>query len=142
MRVAPQVELSPEQKAILEEQSRGRSLPAMVVERSRIVLLAASGKQDKDIAAALGISDQKSHRWRTQSISQAVVSRVIHLTTKTKPANATQWSTCMMAEEVGISEASERRIWHNNGLKPHLVETFKVSSDPCSPRNSTPSSRR
>ena len=78
----------------------------------------------------VGLEKDAPRPGRTPSISQAVVRRVIHLTTKTKPANATQWSTRRMAEEVGISEASVRRIWHNNGLKPHLVETFKVSSDP------------
>jgi transposase len=120
------------------------------VERARIVLLAASGKQNQEISAALGMGVQKVARWRrrylaegvaslekdaprpgrTPSISVATVERVIHLTTKTKPANATQWSTRMMAEIAGISEASVRRIWHKNGLKPHLVETFKVSNDP------------
>jgi hypothetical protein len=40
------------------------------------------------------------------------------------------WSTRTMAREVGISEASVRRIWHAHGLKPHLVKTFKVSRDP------------
>src|SRR6202030_1756396 len=40
------------------------------------------------------------------------------------------WSTRSMAAEVGLSEATVRRIWHKNGLKPHLVETFKVSTDP------------
>ena len=34
-----------------------------------------------------------------------------------------------MAAEMGVSEATVRRIWHANGLKPHLVETFKVSKD-------------
>jgi transposase len=150
MRVAPKVELNPEQAVVLEQQSRGRSIPARVVERSRIILLAASGKQDKEIASELQISVQKSARWRarflesgvtglekdaprpgrTPAIPAAVVKRVIHMTTKEKPKNATQWSTRTMAEAVGISEASIRRIWHKNGLKPHLVDTFKVSNDP------------
>ena len=67
---------------------------------------------------------------RTPTIPKEVVKRVIHMTTKEKPANATQWSTRTMAEAVGISEASVRRIWHKNGLKPHLVDTFKISNDP------------
>ena len=52
------------------------------------------------------------------------------MTTQEKPHNATHWSTRTMAAEVGISEASVRRIWHAHGLKPHLVETFKISNDP------------
>ena len=67
---------------------------------------------------------------RTPSIPAATIERVIYLTTKTKPDNATQWSTRTMAELVGISEASVRRIWHKNGLKPHLVEHYKLSNDP------------
>jgi transposase len=150
MRVAPKVELSADQRALLEQQSRGRSLPARVVERSRIILLAASGKQDKEISVELGVSVQKAARWRarflefdtigldkdarrpgrTPSIPAAVVTRVVELTTKAKPSNGTHWSTRTMAEAVGISEASVRRIWHKNGLKPHLVETYKVSNDP------------
>jgi transposase len=150
MRVAPTVGLSADQRALLEQQSRGRSLPARIVERSRIILLAASGKQDKEISAELGVSVQKAARWRarflelgtlglekdaprpgrTPSIAVAVVKHVIELTTKAKPPNGTHWSTRTMAEAVGISEASVRRIWHKNGLKPHLVETYKVSNDP------------
>jgi DNA-binding NarL/FixJ family response regulator len=59
MRVAPKVELNPEQAVVLEQQSRGRSIPARGVERSRIILLAASGKQDKEIASEMQISVQK-----------------------------------------------------------------------------------
>jgi transposase len=121
-----------------------------LVERARIVLLAAAGKQDKEIAAELHITAHKVARWRnryldlgltglekdaprpgrTPRISSAKVKRVIHKTTQEKPANATHWSTRSMAAAVGLSEATVRRIWHQHGLKPHLVETFKVSTDP------------
>ena len=62
MRVARPVTLDPEQRQLLEQQSRARSLPARVVERARIVLRAATGQQDKQIAAALGITPEKSAR--------------------------------------------------------------------------------
>ena len=52
------------------------------------------------------------------------------MTTQEKPANATHWSTRGMAAAVELSEATVRRIWHKHGLKPHLLETFKVSKDP------------
>jgi transposase len=55
---------------------------------------------------------------------------VIKLTTLDKPHNATHWSTRTMAAAVAISAASVRRIWRANGLKPHLIETFKISQDP------------
>jgi transposase len=121
-----------------------------LVERARIVLLAAAGKQDKDIAAELGITAQKAARWRkrflalgmvglekdaprpsrTPSISAGKVKRVIQKATQEKPAHRTHWSTRSMAAAVGLSEAAFRPIWHKNGLKPHLAETFKVSTDP------------
>lgn len=150
MRIAPAVNLNSEQREVLEQRSRARSLAARVVERARIVLLAAEGKQNKQIAQQLGISKQKAARWRlrflqggisalekdaprpgrTPSIATKTVARVVRMTTQQKPPNATQWSTRSMAKAAGISEASVRRIWRKHGLKPHLLETFKLSRDP------------
>jgi transposase len=150
MRIAPAITLSSEQRATLEQRARSRSLPARVVERARIVLLAAAGQQDKDIAARMKITPKKVSRWRkrfltlgmaglerdaprpgrTPTITASVVRRVVNLTTRQKPANATHWSTRTMATAAGISEASVRRIWHRHGLKPHRVESFKISNDP------------
>jgi hypothetical protein len=56
-------------------------------------------------------------------------------TTQEKPAHRTHWSTRSMAAAVGLSEATVRRIWHKNGLKPHLVETLK-----CPPIRTSPKS--
>jgi len=150
MRVAPQVVLTDGQEQILRQWARGRSLPARQVERARVVLLAAEGKQDLEIAAEIGISNQKAARWRkrflefglaglvkdaprpgrTATITPAKVREVIRKTTQEKPVNATHWSTRTMAEAAGLSEKSIRRIWHKHGLKPHLSRTFKVSNDP------------
>jgi transposase len=150
MRVAPTVALTDDERQTLEQWARGRSLPARQVERARIVLLAAAGEQDIDIATRLRITNQKAARWRrrfleaglaglekdaprpgrTPTIPAAMVQRVIRKTTQQKPDNATHWSTRSMAAAVGISEASVRRIWRAHGLKPHLVETFKISNDP------------
>ncbi len=121
-----------------------------MVERSRIVLLAADGLQDREIAAELGITPEKAARWRKRfleggtealakdaprpgrgrTIKDRKVASIIKLTTLSKPANATHWSTRSMAEKAGVSEATVRRIWHAHGLKPHLSRTFKVSNDP------------
>jgi len=150
MRVARPVVLNPEQKEALEQIARARSRSVRLVERARIVLLAATGKQDKEVAAALSITAHKAARWRNRflelgmaglekdapragrapSISAAKVKQVIRKTTQEKPANATHWSTRSMAVAVDLSPATVRRIWHKHGLKPHLVTTFKVSSDP------------
>ena len=56
MRIAPAITLSAEQRTLLESQARSRSLPVRVAERARIVLLAASGQSDKEIAAGMAIA--------------------------------------------------------------------------------------
>jgi len=150
MRVARAVVLSAEQRETLESRARARSATARSVERARIVLLAAAGMQDKQIAAKLRIMPEKAARWRNRflnggfaaldqdaprpgrptTITPAIVQEVVRKTTREKPANATHWSTRTMAEAVGLSEKSVRRIWHKHGLKPHLWRTFQVSNDP------------
>jgi transposase len=149
MRVAPQIVLTPDQELTLKQWTRGRSLPARQVERARVVLMAAAGKQDLEIAAEIGISNQKAARWRKRfmqlglaglekdapgrgrkpTITPVKVQEVVSKTTQEKPTNATHWSTRTMAEASGLSEKSVRRIWHKHGLKPHLSRTFKVSND-------------
>ncbi len=150
MRVARPVVLSTEQRKVLEARARARSASARSVDRARIVLLAAAGMQDKQIAAQLRIMPEKAARWRnrfldgglvalekdapragrTPTITPAKIQEVIRKTTQEKPDNATHWSTRSMAQAAGLSEKSVRRIWHLHGLKPHLARTFKVSHDP------------
>jgi len=149
MRVARPIILVPEQRRLLEQQSRARSLAARLVERARIALRAADGWQDKEIAAELGITPEKAARWRARFLDGGIaglqkdaprpgrprtvpadkVKQIVDKTTQEKPAAATHWSTRTMAAAVGVSEATVRRIWHAHGLKPHLVKTFKVSND-------------
>ena len=73
MRIAPAIELTPDQQPILEAQARSRSLPARVVERSRIVLLAAAGKQDQKIAHLLHLTPKKVSRWRKRFLQLGLV---------------------------------------------------------------------
>jgi transposase len=151
MRIAAAVILTNEQRAKLETYARGRRTPARLVLRARIVLLAAEGKQNLEIARLLCIVPRTAARWRsrflcdgitglehdaprpgrTPSISAELVHLVISKTTQEKPSRATHWSTRTMAAAVDISEASVRRIWRSHGLKPHRVESFKLSNDPC-----------
>lgn len=150
MRVAPKVELTAEEKATLSAWVNGRKSPVRMVERARILLLAASGAQDTEISLQLSITPKKVARWRkrfldkglaglekdaprpgrTPSIGRDAVAEVVRLTTQEKPANATHWSTRKMAAAAGISDSSVLRIWHAHGLKPHRVESFKLSKDP------------
>ena len=150
MRVAAPVELSPEQRSALERMARQRSLPVRLVERARIVLLAAEGLENNQIARRMYITPEKVARWRNRflaggiaalekdaprpgkprTITNREVKSIVEMTLHEKPSNATHWSTRTMARAAGISEASVRRIWHAHGLKPHRVRTFKLSRDP------------
>lgn len=150
MRVARPVVLSTEQRDMLEIRARARSAAARSVERARIVLLAAAGMENRQIAAKLRIMPEKAARWRNRfldgglaaldkdaprpgrpsTITPAKIQEVVRKTTQEKPSNATHWSTRSMAQAAGLSEKSVRRIWHKHGLKPHLARTFKVSNDP------------
>lgn len=150
MRVARPITLDPEQRRLLEQKSRARSLPARQVEGAGIILLAADGKLDKEIAAELHITPEKVARWRNRyldgglvalqrdaprpgrpaTVLPAKVELILRKTTREKPPAATHWSTRTMAAAVGVSEATVRRIWRAHGLKPHLAKTFKVSNDP------------
>jgi len=139
MRIAPHVALDADQQSRLEAIVRSRKLPARLLERSRIVLLAAAGKQNKQIAAELKITPEKAARWRKRYLEQGLVGlekdaprpgrkpkisaqrmrEIIRKTTQQTPPNRTHWSTRSMAAVMGISAASVRRIWHAHGLKPH-----------------------
>lgn len=150
MRVAPQVELSHQDRQKLSGLANGRKTPVRLAERARIVLLAAEGRQDIEIAAALSITPKKAARWRNRFLAKGLaglerdaprggrpkvitkdkVAEVIRLTTQERPVNATHWSTRSLGKSAGISDSSVLRILRDHGLKPHLEETFKVSTDP------------
>jgi transposase len=150
MRIAMKIELSGEQRRQLEAAARSRSLPLGVVERARIVLLAAQGLQNDPIARQLAMSRFKVSRWReryarrgfpgiekdaprpgrTPAVGSETVERVVRMTTQQKPPQATHWSTRRLAALVGVSPSTVRRIWRAHGLKPHRLKTFKISTDP------------
>jgi len=150
MRVAKPIVLEAEMRRKLEQQARGRSTPVRVAMRSRIVLLAAEGLQNEQIATRMDTAPRTVARWRerflklgiagllkdaarpgrSRSIPATVVAQVIEKTTQSSPANATHWSRSTMAREVGVSDSTVGRIWRANGLKPHRVDSFKVSNDP------------
>lgn len=150
MRVAPAIDLSSAARTELEKIMRRRTTPLRVSERCRIVLLAAEGLQDKQIAERMRVAPRMASLWRGRyielgvdsllkdaprsgrkpTISAEKVAQVIAKTTQNKPATATHWSRSTMAREAGISDSSVGRIWRAHGLKPHRVESFKISNDP------------
>jgi transposase len=149
MRVATPIRLTPEQQSELDKVARSTSVSVRFAQRAQIVLKAAEGMQDIAIAQDLGITRQKAARWRARfarlgleglrkdaprpgrkkKISTSKTRMVVRKTLEERPPNATQWSTRTMAQAAGLSEASVRRIWKAHGLKPHLLQTFKLSND-------------
>jgi len=120
-----------------------------VIQRAQLICLAADGVQNQEIAARLSMSRPTVQLWRERflalrlpglekdaprpgripRISARKVAAVVKATLHTTPANATHWSTRTMAKAQGLSESTVRRIWQQHRLKPHLVETFKLSRD-------------
>jgi len=151
MRVAPSISLSEAQRTELESLASSRRTEVRISERARIILLSAEGKQNTQIAQLLGIDRVTAALWRGRYVqwgvagilkdapragrgrsarSAAKADEIVAKTTREKPARATHWSCRTMAQAVGVSEATVRRVWHEHGLKPHLTKSFKVSNDP------------
>jgi len=149
MRVAPLISLSTAEQRKLERMSKARSSALRLQQRAKIVLLAAQGLPNKEIAIQTGADPGKVGRWRKRyaemgmdgilkdktrpgripPISASLRSRIIKMTLTETPKNATQWSQASMAKAVGVSAATVGRIWAANGLKPHRIKSFKLSND-------------
>ena len=134
----------------LERLIADRNTPRKVVWRSRIVLLSAAGCGTMEIMRRTGISKPTVWRWQaryleagvdgllrdksrppgTPPLSAAIKTLVLTKTMRETPPDATHWSVRSMARAVGISHTSVQNIWRAHGLKPHLVDSFKVSNDP------------
>ena len=149
MNRADAIKLSSEERTTIKTWSRGRSLPARLVQRARIIQMAADGALNQTIAEELGVSRPTVQLWRDRflalrlrglekdaprpgripKIPQAKVSAVVEATLHATPTNATHWSARSMAKTHGLSRMTVQRIWKQYNLKPHLVETFKLSRD-------------
>ncbi len=147
MRAAVEIVLTKEQRKDLTQLVGSKLTSVRLAQRARIVLLAADGWRNKDIADELGVGRVQVSRWRDRYAESGLagierdlprgapnvkvdVARLVELTTQGKPDAATHWSTRKMAAKIGVSAASVSRHWRANGLKPHLVRGFKVSRDP------------
>ena len=147
MRVAPRIVLNDGEREELTKLVRSKLTSVRLAQRARIVLLAAQGLQNKEIAAQLNVGRVQVARWRERYADLRLagierdlprgappvtvdVARLVELTTQSTPEAATHWSTRTMAQALGVSAASVSRHWRAHGLKPHLVRGFKVSRDP------------
>jgi transposase len=147
---AAKVWLTRGQQDDLERFARSRTLAAHLVQRAKIILLAATRQPDVEIAQALGITRQTVALWRGRFLDQGLagiekdaprsgcprtilpdkIDEIVTKTTRQSPPDATHWSTRSLAEATGVSPSTVGRIWRSHGLKPHRVKTFKLSNDP------------
>jgi len=141
--------LSAEEQSKLELMARRPKTDQRTALRARIVLECASGKSNTVVASKFKVTIQTVGKWRERflrgrlgslgdaprsgqprKITDDKVEAVITRTLETRPKNATHWSTRTMAEASGLNQNAIVRIWRAFGLKPHLHENFKLSTDP------------
>ena len=147
MRVAPEIVLTEDERAELTKLAASGLTSVRLSQRARIVLLAADGLQNQQIAEHLGIGRIQVARWRGRygqmrrlgierdlprgaPPKKVDLAQLVELTTQTTPEAATHWSTRKMAAKLGVHATTIARHWQAAGLKPHVVRGFKVSRDP------------
>jgi len=150
MRVASAVVLSEAERETLERWSRGRSTPARLVLRAKIILSAAAGTRNEEIARQVGTSCPTVGLWRRRFVEgrlagiekdaprggrkptrrNRLAQKIVKRTTQDLPENATHWTVRTLAEDMGVSPSMVHRVWRAHQLKPHLTRTFKLSNDP------------
>ncbi len=141
--------ISDGQRETLRALTRSHTAEHRLVQRARVLLLAADGVSNTAIAREAGVSRVTVVAWRDQfvveglryfgqvaagrgrkpTISDEKVAEIVDATLHSKPAGETHWSCRTMAKAQGVSPATVQRIWSARGLKPHLVKTFKLSND-------------
>jgi transposase len=142
--------LSDDERQVLEGWARRRKTAQALALRSRIILACADGAAVSTVAAELGISRTTAGKWRSRflesrlkglndeqrpgrprTVTDEHVEKVIAATLEQAPPGGdTHWSTRSMARSSGMSQSAVSRIWRAFGLKPHIVETWKLSTDP------------
>ncbi|TLP90296.1 IS630 family transposase [Nesterenkonia salmonea] len=147
---AAPLEMTQAQKATLQSLSRSQTASHRQVQRAKVLLMAADGLANEWISRTVGVTPVTVRSWRARfeqeglaklgkvrsgrgrkpSIAQAKIDEIVNLTQNVKPPGKTHWSVRTMAKETGVSPAQVQRIWAARGLKPHRVETFKLSNDP------------
>ena len=142
--------LSDTDKEQLRTWLRAASTPQQVALRCRLVLSAAQGMQDLEIAAEHAVNRHTAALWRKRVGVEGIGcvweiapgrgrkprydaskrNAIIQTTLQSKPKGMTHWSCRLMAEEQGVGKATVNRLWQLHNLKPHLSRTFKLSRDP------------
>lgn len=150
MRIAPEIKLTKNERMTLESWSKGRRISVRQKDRATMILLAADGMSNKEIAMKVSAKPHTVGRWRNRFaalrlagirkdlprggrpryLRERLESEIIRKTTQETPKHATHWSTRTLAKELKTTQSMVHRVWKANGLKPHLIRTFKLSGDP------------
>jgi len=150
MRVAQTITVTDGQRVTLRRWARGRSTPVRLMQRAKMILMAADGIQNKEIARTLGVQPSTVGRWRKRFAQSGLAGiekdaprggrkptkqrrwakRIIETTLHETPPNATHWSIRTLAKHLGIRPNLVHRVWKAHQLKPFQVRTFKLSRDP------------
>src|SRR5258708_32922871 len=148
-KVASAVILSEADRNQLESWVRAQFTPQQVALRSRILLMAAEGKQDLEIAGELNVNRHTPALWRRRFQTQGLdgvwevqsgrgrkprydeskVAAIVAATLQTKPKGSTHWSCRTMARAQQVSPSTINRLWQQLNLKPHRTRSFKLSRD-------------
>lgn len=148
---APPLEMSEDQRAELSAIARSTSLEHRKVVQAKALLWAGEGVANGEIARRCGTNPDTVRRWRKRFaedgvaavgsvrpgrgrkswVAAEVAAAVVHDTLhESPPGDETQWSTRTMAARHGVGKDTVHRIWRARGIRPHLLERFKVSTDP------------
>src|SRR6266568_1568989 len=141
--------LSDDERATLQRWARRAQSSQALALRANIILTCANGHDNKETAALLRCHQVTAGKWRKRftdmrldgladeprpgrvpTITDEQVEKVVVDTLEETPDDATHWSRASMAERSGLSRSTIGRIWKAFHLKPHLADTFKLSSDP------------
>jgi transposase len=144
-----QILLTDEERQTLERWARRRTSSQALALRCRIVLACAEGLSNVEAGKRLGVHAATVGKWRgrfakrrldglvdeprpgaPRTISDEQVEQVITKTLEETPRDATHWSTRGMARAIGMSQTAISGIWRAFGLKPHLDQAWKLSTDP------------
>ncbi|TLQ00996.1 IS630 family transposase [Nesterenkonia salmonea] len=147
---AEPLSIDPGNWEVLEKIARSSAAAHRQVQRAKVLLAAAEGvantvnadrhqvsvntvrawRAEYEHRGLEGFGKVKPGRGRKPSIPEEKIAEIIHRTNNTKPEGKTHWSCREMAQEIGVSHSTVQRVWDEVGIKPHRVETFKVSNDP------------
>jgi transposase len=147
-RKAIAIKLGADERDVLQRLIRRRKVARADAERAEIILRAAEGLNNCEIANAVGVTRQTVRIWRKRFAKRGLdglddeprcgaprkigddrIEDIVTRTLETKPKDATHWSTRGMAKASGVSASTVHRIWQAFSLQPHRTETFKLSTD-------------